>query len=138
VTLWLRDSGELRGCRGEVPARRPLIEAVANLAIASAVDDSRFSPIELGEVSNLRIEISVLTPPQKIRPEEIDVGRHGLMITAADGSGLLLPDVAVRYGWDREEFLRGVCTKAGLPETAWRGDDVEIFAFETDSWGEEE
>jgi uncharacterized protein (TIGR00296 family) len=111
---------------------------VANLVIASAVDDSRFSPVGLEEVSNLRIEISVLTPLQRIRPEEVSVGRHGLMITRDDGSGLLLPDVAVRYGWDREEFLRGVCSKAGLPETAWRGDDVELYAFETESWGEEE
>ena len=73
-----------------------------------------------------------------LQPEEVVVGRHGLMIKRDDGTGLLLPDVAVRYGWDREEFLRGVCSKAGLPETAWRGDDAELYAFETESWGEEE
>jgi AmmeMemoRadiSam system protein A len=138
VTLWDRGSGELRGCRGEVPAHRPLAQSVASMVLVSATEDPRCRPVRLEEVSNIRIEISVLTPLEPIRPQEIVVGRHGLRIVKDQHSGLLLPEVAVRYGWDREEFLQGLCWKAGLPEDAWKADDAELYGFETESWGEDE
>ena len=138
VTLRRRDSGELRGCRGEEVARRPLAESVAKMVIASATDDRRFSAVTIEELSDIQIEISALTPMKAIQPEEIVIGRHGLMITKGDQSGLLLPQVPVTYGWDREEFLSGLCRKAGLPEHAWEDEGVQLDAFEAEVWGEED
>ena len=137
VTLWRRDVDELRGCRGEPFARRPLIESVAHMAIASATDDPRFPPVTIDEVPGLRIAISALTPLLPIHPEEIDVGRHGLLIVRGRQAGLLLPEVATRYGWSREELLVGICEKAGLPEGAWKAMGVELYGFETEEWSEE-
>ncbi len=136
VTLWRADTGELRGCRGEVVAVRPLIQSVAFMAVAAALDDPRFPPVTQEELAHLRFEISVLSPPRPIRPEEVEVGRHGLMIVVGSSRGLLLPEVPVRYGWDPEAFLRALCQKAGLPEEAWRLPQAELFAFETLSWEE--
>ena len=137
VTLRRRDSGELRGCRGECPARRPLVESVANMVIAAATDDSRFSPVTVDEVSNLRIEISALSPMKPIEPEEIVVGKHGLLIIKGHESGLLLPQVPVRLGWDRERFLKGLCQKAHLSDGAWKTKGAQLYAFETETWDEE-
>lgn len=137
VTLRRRDTGELRGCRGECVAQRPLIESVVYAAVAAAHDDPRFPPVTLDELPALRIEISALTAMSRIQPEEVVVGRHGLMIVSRPKSGLLLPQVAETFGWDRAEFLRGLCRKAGLPDLAWKSDDVELFAFESEVWGED-
>jgi AmmeMemoRadiSam system protein A len=138
VTLWRRDTGELRGCRGEIQARQPLARSVMHMAVASATDDPRFPPVTAPEVAGLRIDISVLTPLAPIAVEEIEVGRHGLMIVKGGYSGLLLPHVPVSYGWDRDQFLVALCRKAGLVETAWRAPGAKIFGFETDEWGEAE
>ncbi len=138
VTLRVRETGELRGCRGEVIARQPLWESVMNMAVASATDDPRFVPVTLNEVPELHIEISALTPMKPIQPEEVVVGRHGLMIVKGYNSGLLLPQVPVEQGWDREEFLRGLCHKAWLPPNAWKDKDAQLYSFEAEVWGEEE
>jgi len=138
VTLRARETGELRGCRGEIVARQPLIDSVQNMAIASATDDPRFMPVTADEVPSLHIEISALTPMKPIKPEDVVVGRHGLMIVKGHNSGLLLPQVPVEQGWDREEFLRGLCHKAWLPENAWKARDAQLYAFEAEVWGEEE
>ncbi len=138
VTLWHRESGGLRGCCGEIYPRRPLIESVAQMAIASATRDPRFAPVRGGEVSVLRIEISALMPLMPIGVEEIEVGRHGLFISRGAYSGLLLPEVPTRYDWSREQYLVELCLKAGLPEDAWMAGDVELYAFETEQWGEED
>lgn len=138
VTLRRRENGELRGCRGERAARRPLVESVVNMTIASAVDDPRFEPVRLGEVPGLHIEISALTPAHPIRPEEVVVGRHGLMVTAGYAAGLLLPQVPGQFHWDREAFLRAVCEKAGLPEDAWKWRGVRLEGFEAEVWEEED
>lgn len=137
VTLRHRDSGELRGCRGECQARQPLVESVMNMAIAAATDDSRFPPVTLAEVPDLEIEISALTPLRPIRAEEVEVSRHGVMIIKGFSSGLLLPEVPVRYGWDHDEFLGWVCRKAGLAEDAWKGGDAQLLGFEAEVWSEE-
>jgi AmmeMemoRadiSam system protein A len=138
VTLWHRESGSLRGCCGEIYPRRPLIESVAYMAVASATRDPRFAPVSQQEVPKLRIEISALTPLLPIEVEEIEVGRHGLFITRGVYSGLLLPEVPTRYDWSREQYLVELCLKAGLPEDAWRARDAELYAFETEKWGEED
>lgn len=138
VTLWRGDSGELRGCRGECQAQRPLVQAVAHMAVAAAVDDSRFESVKIEELPDLVIEINALTPMTPITPEDVIVGRHGLMVVQGYLMGLLLPEVPVRQGWDRTEFLRGVCRKAGLPPEAWKAEGTHLFGFESQSWSEKE
>jgi AmmeMemoRadiSam system protein A len=138
VTLRRRKDGKLRGCRGECHARSSIFEAVARMAVASATDDTRFPPVTLEELPEIHIEISALTPMSPIRPEDVVVGRHGLWIVRGFYSGLLLPQVAVRFGWDREQFLENTCVKAGLPEDAWESEDVQLLGFETDTWEEPE
>ncbi len=137
VTLRRRESGELRGCRGESQPRRPLIESVAQMAIAAATDP-RFPPVMAGELALLRIEISVLTPLMAIQPNEVEVGRHGLLISVGPHSGLLLPHVPESQGWGREDFLDGLCRKAGLPADAWKAEGIELYGFEADAWAEED
>jgi AmmeMemoRadiSam system protein A len=137
VTLTVRDTGDLRGCRGEVVARQQLIESVVNMAVASATDDPRFPPVTLAEVAGLHIEISMLTPLESIQPDDVVVGKHGLMISKGRLSGLLLPQVPVEWKWGREEFLDSVCRKAGLPSDTWSDPDAQLFGFECEVWGEE-
>jgi len=138
VTLRQRETGDLRGCRGETVARRPLIESVAHMAVSSATDDPRFPPVSIDEVPALHIEISALTPLEPIAAEEVEVGRHGLIISKGRYSGLLLPQVPISHGWDREEFLDWVCRKAGLPDGAWRSSDANLHGFECEVWEEEQ
>ena len=130
VTL-TRD-GALRGCIGYVYALRPLAEAVAHCAVSAATGDPRFPPVTNRELSDLQVEISVLSPLRPVRdPGEIQIGVHGLHISKDGHHGLLLPQVATEFGWDRETFLRQVCVKAGLPQDAWRrGAEVQIFTVE--------
>jgi AmmeMemoRadiSam system protein A len=136
VTLWRRDNAELRGCRGECRARQPLALAVGYMALAAGLDDPRFSAATADELPLLRVEISVLTPLRPIAPQEVEVGRHGLMIVAGRQRGLLLPQVAVEHHLDREQFLEAVCWKAGLEPDAWRATNAALWAFETESWAE--
>lgn len=106
------------------------------MAVASAVDDPRFEPVRWHEVPGLHIEISALTPPRPIRPEDVVAGRHGLTVMAGHAAGLLLPQVPGAYGWNREQFLQAVCEKAGLSQDAWRRAWVRLEAFEAEVWGE--
>lgn len=118
VTLRVR--GSLRGCIGQVEAERPLVRTVAECAAAAALEDPRFPPVSPPELDSLDIEISVLSPPFDINPLEIEVGRHGLLISSGFQRGLLLPQVAVEWQWDSLRFLAETCRKAGLPADAWR------------------
>lgn len=123
--------GHLRGCVGYVLPVAPLYQAVADTARAAAFEDSRFCPVTREEAGRLEVELSVLSPPRPISPEEIEVGHHGLLISMAGQRGLLLPQVAVQYRWDRAMFLEQTCRKAGLPRDAWRnGASVEAFTAE--------
>jgi len=101
------------------------------MAEAAAFQDPRFPPVRVDELGELEIEISVLTPLREIKdPEEIEVGKHGIMIERPPYySGLLLPQVATEYGWDRETFLEQTCIKAGLPPNAWRDPATRIYIF---------
>jgi len=137
VTLRRRADGELRGCRGQRIAMQPLVESVIHMTVASAVDDPRFDPVTLADVPGLHIEISALTPPAPIRPEQVVVGRDGLIVSTGRAAGLLLPQVPLEYGWSREQFLQAVCEKAGLPGNAWRAAGVRLEAFEAEVWEEE-
>ena len=125
----LREEGALRGCIGNVTPEQPLFEAVTDLARSSAFRDPRFPPLEEQELPHLDIEISVLTPLEPIAPEEVEVGTHGLLIRSGLRSGLLLPQVPVEQGWDRDQFLTHTCYKAGLPGTSWQDPDTELLSF---------
>ena len=129
--------GELRGCIGQVQPHSPLAEAVQQMAVAAALRDPRFQPVLPKELPEVEVEISALGPPQRIhRPEQIRVGRHGLIVHHPDGQGLLLPQVAVERGWDRETFLAQTCRKAGLPGDAWKKPQTEIHTFSAEVFGE--
>ncbi len=135
VTLRRRDSGELRGCRGECRPSRPLIESAVQQAIATATDDLRFQTVTADELPDLTIRISALTPLQPIRLDEVVLGRHGLLIVQGRRSGLLLPEVPARFGLRTPgEFLEALRRKAGLPADAYPDQDFELHAFETESW----
>jgi uncharacterized protein len=124
----LKKRGGLRGCIGHVRAEKPLYRVVFECAISAAFHDSRFEPVTEPELPGLHIEISVLSPLFPIVPSEIEVGRHGLMVSMGFRRGLLLPQVAVEWNWDRMRFLEETCLKAGLPPDAWRrGASIEAF-----------
>ncbi len=133
----LTEEGHLRGCIGYTEARAPLYRTVQECAVASATEDPRFLPVAPDEIGALRIEISVLTPLVPIRPDAVDVGVHGLMVTRGGRRGLLLPQVPTEYGWDREMFLAQVCVKAGLPRDAWRT-GAELYSFTAEVFAETE
>jgi AmmeMemoRadiSam system protein A len=128
--------GNLRGCIGYVLPAGSVYQTVAETARAAAFDDPRFRPVTLEEAPQLRIEISVLSVPRPVRPEEVEVGKHGLIVTAGARRGLLLPQVPLEWDWDRETFLSQTCVKAGLPADAWQH-GAEIQAFTAEVFGEE-
>jgi AmmeMemoRadiSam system protein A len=119
---------ELRGCLGRLDVDAPLAETVADLAAVVSDSDPRFEPVSPAELPDLDVEISVLTPEREIASiEEIEVGRHGLIVESGHRRGLLLPQVAAEHGWDVETFLAHTCLKAGLAEDAWRGARILVF-----------
>jgi AmmeMemoRadiSam system protein B/AmmeMemoRadiSam system protein A len=134
----LENGGRLRGCIGTMQAREPLYRSIMHNAV-NACRDFRFAeqPVTREELDDLEIEISVLTPMERVeQPEEIIIGRHGLMIHVGTSRGVLLPQVAARRGWLREEFLAQTCKKAGLPTDAWRSPSAKIFSFEAEVFNE--
>jgi len=129
TTLYFR--GDLRGCVGHVHPIDSLYRTVAETARAAAFEDFRFSPITVEETAQLEISLSVLSPLRMVQPEEVEVGRHGLLVSLREHRGLLLPQVPVEHGWDRITFLEQTCRKAGLPPHAWQtGAKVEVFTAE--------
>ncbi len=125
--------GQLRGCIGYIEAYKPLHRTIEEMAEAAAFRDPRFPPVTERELPELEIEISVLTPLRRIKNiNEIEVGKHGLYIKKGWHSGLLLPQVATEYDWDRQTFLEHTCLKAGLPTNAWKDKDTEIYIFSAD------
>jgi AmmeMemoRadiSam system protein A len=137
VTLTGPD-GRLRGCVGMPEPVYRLDQAVAHAAVAAAVHDRRFEPVEEAELAGLRLHVSVLGPLTPIAPGEIEVGVHGLVMRCDGRSGLLLPQVASDRGWDRERFLEETCRKAGLPPGTWRRPECVLMAFTATVFGEGE
>lgn len=125
----LHRADQLRGCIGHLKADRPLYKNVMESALAAAFHDPRFPPLQKEELDFATIEISVLSPFTKIEDvAEIEVGRDGLMISFGPCRGLLLPQVAARFKWDRTRFLEETCVKAGLARDCWRtGAIIEKF-----------
>ncbi|MBL7081259.1 MAG: AmmeMemoRadiSam system protein B [Candidatus Omnitrophica bacterium] len=127
----LRKHTELRGCIGNLVGQAPLYLTVRDMAIEAAVGDPRFPSLKLEELSEVEIEISVLSPLEKITDlSEIEMGKHGVEIRKGFHRGVFLPQVATETGWSREEFLSNLCAhKAGLPFDAWKDPSTEIYIF---------
>lgn len=133
----LRIGQELRGCIGYIDAIHPLIETIRDAAARAALEDPRFPPVISEELKNVWIEISILSDRKQItRIDEIEVGTHGLLIESGQFRGLLLPQIALEQGWDREEFLDQTARKAGLPTSSWRTNHVTIFTFTAEVFSE--
>jgi len=128
--------GELRGCIGHVDQRDPLGRVIPDAAVAACSSDPRFPPVTPDELPRLAIELSLLGPLELVEDvETIEVGRHGLIVERGWNRGLLLPQVASEWGWDRDTFLAHTCRKAGLPMDAWRK-GATIWKFEAEVFGE--
>jgi len=139
----LNKQGLLRGCIGYPEPIKPLVNSVIEVAISAAVNDPRFSPVSITELDDLDFEVSVLTKPELIeveKPEEymdkIEIGKDGLIIERGPYRGLLLPQVAVEWEWNIEEFLYNTCVKANLPADCWIYPDVKIYKFNTEIFHE--
>ena len=133
----------LRGCIGRPYPSQPLVEAVIDSAVDSAVNDPRFPPITPKELDSIIVDLSVLTPPKKIeysKPEElfdlVKVGRDGLIAIQGMWRGLLLPQVPVDWKWNTLEYLEHTCNKAGLPADAWKDPETEFMSFQAEIFGE--
>lgn len=138
VFVTLKRRGQLRGCIGRVTADVPLTRSVADLARSAAREDPRFEPLRPDELPGLHIEITVMSPLEPIGgPEDVEIGRHGLVIQRGFNRGLLLPQVATEQGWDARTFVEHTCTKAGLPTDAWMH-GAELSCFEAVFFGDEE
>jgi len=124
--------GKLRGCRGRMEATQPLGRAIAEIAVMSATGDSRFVPVTERELARMRLVIQILTPARHVRgPEEIVLGRHGVVLAKAGRSAVFLPNVATEYGWDLPTTLSRLAEKAGLRRDDWRrGATLRVFETE--------
>lgn len=127
----------LRGCIGYPLPDKKLFNALEDASICAATEDPRFPPVNFEELNSIKFEVTVLTPPEKIKVTEskdyltkIKVGRDGLIVKLGYNSGLLLPQVPIEYGWNEKEFLEYTCEKAGLPKDFWKKEEVEILKFE--------
>ena len=130
VFVSIHQGKQLRGCIGNVYAASPLYRTTAECAIAAATGDPRFMPMAVAELPTVEFEISILSPLQSVSDiREIEIGKHGLLISSKTDRGLLLPQVATTYGWDRERFLSETCKKAGLKADDWKHEHTTIQCF---------
>lgn len=135
VTLHLH--GRLRGCIGYVQAYKSIRDTIQEMALAAAFKDPRFPPLTAAELSQIHLEISLLSPLVRVQDlAEITIGRDGLLLKHPHSSGLLLPQVATEWGWDRATFLRELCHKAGLPGNAYQDFGALLYRFSAEVFGE--
>ncbi|MBI5473127.1 MAG: AmmeMemoRadiSam system protein A [Ignavibacteriae bacterium] len=133
VFVTLRVDRELRGCIGYIESKKPLFHVVAEVAVKAAFDDPRFPPMTTEEFENATIEISILSPLERISSSnEIEIGTHGLVVACGPRRGLLLPQVAIEHELDRQEFLDATFQKAGLAISRQYSSDVEIYSFQAE------
>ena len=134
LRLW----GALRGCIGHVTVNEPLGRVIPRCAVAACSSDPRFDPVTAAELPRVALEISLLEPLEAIAgARDVEIGRHGLVVERGRQRGLLLPQVATDWGWDREAFLAETCQKAGLPRDAWKH-GATLWRFEAEVFGEPE
>ena len=132
----IKQHGALRGCIGNFMSEKPLYRLVQEMAVSAAIHDPRFYPMKEEDLESFDLEISVLSPLVKIEsPEEVQVGVHGLYLEKNFSRGVLLPQVAVEQGWDRETFLGKTALKAGLKEDDWK-EGADIYVFSAQIFGE--
>lgn len=132
----LRRRGHLRGCIGQLASGDPLVEVVVHCAKSAALEDPRFEPVRPQELAELEIELSVLSPLVQVSLHQIEVGKHGLLISRGFQRGVLLPQVAVEFRWTAERFLEETCEKAGIERNAWKHPDTRVEAFTAEIFGE--
>jgi len=125
----LRRRGRLRGCIGQLPSKEALVSVVAYCAKAAALEDPRFEALRADELAGMDVEVSVISALEEIRPEQIEAGKHGLVVSQGWQRGVLLPQVAAEHGWTAERFLQETCAKAGLERDAWKDPATRIQAF---------
>jgi AmmeMemoRadiSam system protein A len=139
VFVTLRMNKDLRGCIGYIEPLFPLARAVQEVAVKAAMEYPRFMPVTLSEMDKITIEISALSPLAELHDvENIEIGKHGLVIDAGYRRGLLLPQVATEYHWDRKQFLKQICLKAGLPPDSWKRSEIKLFTFTVEKFDESE
>lgn len=134
-----RDGGEsLRGCIGHIISKEPLYKTVRDMAIASSTQDPRFPPVTANELKDIKIEISVLSQPKKIKDiNEFELGKHGVIVQKGFNQGVFLPQVATETKWSKKEFLSNLCLhKAGLSPDAWQDKDTNLYIFEAEVFEE--
>src|SRR5271156_5083592 len=134
VTLHRR--GRLRGCVGQLPGRDSLAEVVAHCARSAALHDSRFDPVQATELSEIEIEVSVLSALEDVTLEAIEAGKHGLVVSQGRARGVLLPQVASQFNWGAQRFLEETCVKAGLDRDAWKNPATRVQAFTAEVFAE--
>jgi len=135
----LKKEEQLRGCIGRIVGDMPLYKTIVEYAVHAAIDDPRFRAVTADELRSLDIEVSVMTPLERVTSvNDIQVGRDGLLIKMGFNQGLLLPQVATEYGWDRDTFLAHTCRKAGLPMDAHKSPQAEVYRFSAQVFGEKE
>ena len=134
----LRRSGRLRGCIGQIALKQATAELVAYSARAAALEDPRFEPVRVDELTEIEIELSILSPPEPVAPEQVEVGRHGLIVSQGFLRGVLLPQVAIEHRWGSLRFLQETCVKAGLEPNAWTDPETHILAFTAQVFSESE
>jgi AmmeMemoRadiSam system protein A len=133
----LKINSRLRGCIGNLSPKLPIGELVRKVAVQAAFEDPRFPRLTRAEFDRIKLDITVLGAMTRLKkPEDLEVGRHGVMISRGYQQGLLLPQVAVELGWNRRQLLEGVCQKAGLPVDAWKDKETQLFVFTADCFGE--
>ncbi|MBU1220648.1 AmmeMemoRadiSam system protein A [Myxococcota bacterium] len=137
VFVTLKKHGDLRGCIGNFRSQTPLIDNIYNMALAAAFEDNRFEPVTEDELSDIQIEISVLSELFPVKPDEIEIGKHGLYLTFRHFGGVFLPQVPVEWGWDLQEYLDELCLKAHLPPGTHLHKEAVLEAFTADVFHEE-
>ncbi len=136
----IHNSGRLRGCIGMIEGRQPLTDTIIEMSIEASNNDPRFDPVEKEELKEIDIEISVLFPPRKIASyEEVELGKHGVIVKRGFASGVFLPQVATETGWSLDEFMSNLCAgKAGLPADSYKDPKTEIYVFDAEVFSEKE
>jgi AmmeMemoRadiSam system protein A len=134
----IHNHGKLRGCIGMIEGTQPLFETIIEMAIEASTNDPRFIPVAPDEIKELDIEISVLTPKRRIKSiDEIELGKHGVIVKRGFSGGVYLPQVATETGWTKEQFMESLCSgKAGMPPDAYKDPKTEIYVFEAEVFGE--